>query len=154
LLKNYLDEVRSRYDLIIIDCPPTESILSRAAYHAADYVFIPVKPEFLSSIGLPLLQRSMDEFSSENPEASAPEVGGIIFNDTIDKVEQGKSRRDVQGFAKRVGWPIFKHEISHSESYPAGARQGKPIFMTDNARWVKKDELTRVGDEFLKEIGL
>lgn len=154
MLKNYLDEVRSRYDLIIIDCAPTESILSRAAYHAADWVFIPVKPEFLSSIGLPLLQRSMDEFASENPEASAPEVGGIIFNDTMDKVEQAKSRRDVQTFAKQTKWPILKNEISHSESYPAGARQGKPIFMTDNARWVKKDELTRVGDEFLKEIGL
>ena len=154
LLKKYLEDVRNNYDLIIVDCAPTESILSRAAYHAADYVFIPVKPEFLSSIGLPLLQRSMDEFSSENPDASVPEVGGIILNDTMDKVEQAKSRRDVQAFAKRFNWPIFKNEISHSESYPAGARQGKPIFLTDNARWVKKDELVRVGDEFLREIGL
>lgn len=154
LLKNYLDGVRNRYDLIIIDCAPTESILSRAAYHAADYVFIPVKPEFLSSIGLPLLQRSMNEFGEENPDATVPEVGGIILNDTIDKIEQAKSRRDVQLFAKHSGWPIFKNEISHSDSYPAGARQGKPIFMTDNARGVKKEELTRVGDEFLKGIGL
>lgn len=154
LLKKYLEEARTKYDLIIIDCGPTESTLSRAAYHAADYLFIPVRPEFLASIGLPLLQRSMEEFENENPEAVLPEVGGIIFNDTISKVEQAKSRRDVHAFAKRSGWPIFKNELSHSESYPAGARQGKPIFMTDNARWTKKDELTRVGDEFLKEIGL
>jgi chromosome partitioning protein len=154
MLKNYLEQVRNRYDLIIIDCAPTESTLSRAAYHAADYVYIPVKPEFLSSIGLPLLKRSMDEFGNENPDANVPEVAGIIFNDTMDKVEQAKSRRDVQVFAKRYGWPILKTDISHSESYPAGARQGKPIFMTHNARSVKKEELNRVGDEFLKGIGL
>lgn len=154
MLKIYLEEVHSKYDLIIIDCPPTESTLSRAAYHAADYLVIPVKPEFLSSIGLPLLQRSLEEFGTENPHATAPEVSGIIFNDTMEKLEQAKSRLDVQAFAKHSGWPIFKNEISHSESYPAGARQGKPIFMTENARWVKKDELGRVGDEFLKGIGL
>jgi chromosome partitioning protein len=103
---------------------------------------------------LPLLRRSLDAFADENPDATVPEVGGIIFNDTADKVEQAKSRRDVQMFAKTAGWPIFKHEIRHSDSYPAGACQGKPLFFTDNAREAKKEELGQVGDEFLKGIGL
>ncbi|WP_315766724.1 MULTISPECIES: ParA family protein [unclassified Bradyrhizobium] len=154
LLKTYLDEVRNMYDLIIIDCAPTESLLSIAAYHAADYVFIPVKPEFLPTIGLPLLQRSMLEFGNTYRDASVPEVGGIILNDTANKVEQEKSRHDILVAAKEYDWPILKNEISHSESYPAGARLGKPIFMTDNARTVKKSELVRLGDEFLKGIGL
>ena len=154
LLKSYLEEVRNLYDLIIIDCPPTESLLSHAAYHAADYVFIPVKPEFLSTIGLPLLHKSMVEFGNLYKDASVPEVGGIIFNDTANKVEQARSRKDVELAAKEYSWPVFKNEISHSESYPAGARLGKPIFMTDKARTVKKDELIRVGGEFLKGVGL
>lgn len=154
MLKTYLEQVSDQYDIIIIDCAPTESLLSTAAYHAADYVFIPVKPEFLSVIGLPLLHRSMAEFGSVHDNADVPEVGGIIFNDTANKTEQDKSRKEIEVAAKSFGWPILKNEISHSESYPAGARLGKPIFLTDNARTVKKDELMRVGNEFLKSIGL
>jgi chromosome partitioning protein len=154
ILKNYLDEVRNEYDLILIDCPPTESVLSTAAYHAADYIFVPVKPEFLSTIGLPLLLKSMTEFGSVHGEANVPELGGIILNDTMDKLEHEKSRKAVQESAREYNWPIFKNSLSHSESYPAGARMGKPIFMTDKARWTKKFELERVGDEFLSRIGL
>lgn len=154
VLKNYLNEVRGEYDLILIDCAPTESILSTAAYHAADYVFVPVKPEFLSAVGLPLLLRSMTEFGNVHPDESVPEIGGIILNDTMDKSQHDQSRRDVRFFAKENKWPIFKNELSHSESYLAGARLGKPIFMTDNARVAKKEELGRVGDEFLERIGL
>ena len=116
LLKSYLEEVRSLYDLIIIDCPPTESLLSHAAYHAADYVFIPVKPEFLSTIGLPLLHKSMVEFGNLYKEASVPEVGqSSSFDGTANKVEQAKSRKDVELAAKQYSWPVFKNEISHSK---------------------------------------
>lgn len=76
ILAKYLEEVRSDYDLILIDCAPTESVLSTAAYHAADYVFVPVKLEFLSTLGLPLLLKSMKEFGSINGEESVPEFGG------------------------------------------------------------------------------
>ena len=44
-------------------------------------------------------------------------------------------------------------EFSHSDSYPAGSRQGKPIFMTDNARSARKDALERAADEFLRRVG-
>ncbi|WP_184512548.1 ParA family protein [Tardiphaga robiniae] len=154
ILAKYLEEVRSDYDLILIDCAPTESVLSTAAYHAADYVFVPVKLEFLSTLGLPLLLKSMKEFGSINGEESVPEFGGIILNDTMDKLEHQKSRQAIEDSAKACSWPIFKNSLSHSESYPAGARLGKPIFMTDKARSTKKHELERVGDEFLARIGL
>ena len=42
-------------DLIIIDCAPTESIFTQAAYHASRYVLVPVKPEYFATIGFPLL---------------------------------------------------------------------------------------------------
>ncbi|HVV40382.1 MAG TPA: ParA family protein [Nitrobacter sp.] len=154
ILKNYLEQVRSEYDLVIVDCAPTESVLSTAAYHAADYVFVPVKPEFLSTIGLPLLLKSMNEFGSVNGVESVPALGGIILNDTMDKLEHEKSTKAVQDSAAECKWPVFENSLSHSESYPAGARLGKPIFMTDKARSTKKTELARVGNEFLMRMGL
>ena len=154
ILKSYLEEVRNDYDLILIDCAPTELILSTAAYFAADYIFVPVRPEFLSTIGLPLLLKSLDDFVRIHGEEHVPELGGIIFNDTSGKVEHDRSRQTVRKVASENKWYVFKNEITHSESYPAGARLGKPIFMTENARSYKKEELASVGDEFLKRIGL
>lgn len=154
VLQHYLNEIRNEYDLIMIDCAPTESVLAMAAYFAADYVFVPVKPEFLSTIGLPLLLKSMNEFGNLHPDATVPELGGIIFNDTMDKIEHDKSRKTVRDIAAENNWPIFKNEITHSDSYPAGARAGKPIFMTEKARSNKKDELARVGEEFMQKVGL
>jgi chromosome partitioning protein len=154
LLHDYLEEVKNQYDLILIDCAPTESILSTAAYLAADYVFVPVKPEFLSTIGLPLLLRSMEEFRKTHRNHSAPELGGIIFNDTGEKLEHDRSREYVKNLAQKHKLTVFKHEVSHSDSYPAGARVGKPIFLTDNARTWKKDEFNRVAKEFIEKVGL
>jgi chromosome partitioning protein len=50
-LAKALAKVAKNYDLILIDCAPTESILTEAAYHASRYALVPVKPEFLATIG-------------------------------------------------------------------------------------------------------
>ncbi|WP_242121950.1 AAA family ATPase [Sphingomonas lacusdianchii] len=154
VLRDALDEVRDGYDLIIIDCAPTESILSTATYFAADWILVPVKPEFLSAIGLPLLLKSITEFENTHRTEMTPQIAGIVFNDVSDRVEHDRSRRFVRDTATRHAIPVFRNEINHSDSYPAGARQGKPIFLTDNARSTRKEELERVGDEFLGSIGL
>lgn len=154
LLRDYIQDVRGEYDLIILDCAPTESILSTASYLTTDFVFVPVKPEFLSTIGLPLLLRSIKEFEVTHRNAPTPEIGGIIFNDTGEKVEHDRSREYVRQIATQHNLEVFKNEVSHSDSYPAGARTGKPIFLTENARQWKKDEFNRVAREFLERIGL
>ena len=53
-------------DLVIIDCAPTESIFTQAAYHASRYVLVPVKPEYFATIGFPLLNDSPG-IQSEKP---------------------------------------------------------------------------------------
>ena len=154
VLRDKLETVRSQYDLILIDCAPTESILSTATYYAADWIVVPVKPEFLSTIGLPLLLQSLSEFRSSHPTEDPPEIAGVLFNDVSDRVEHDRSRRHVREVAEDNDLNVFTNELSHSDSYPTGARQGKPIFMTDNARSVRKNELDAVGMEVLRKIGL
>ena len=154
VLRDELEGLRADYDLVVIDCAPTESILSTAAYYASDWIVVPVRPEFLATIGLPLLIKSIREFENTHQTEHPPVIAGILFNGVSERVEHGRSRRDVRNTADTYDIPVFDNEISHSDSYPAGARQGKPIFMTDNARGSRKDELERVADEFLRRIGL
>lgn len=152
LLRDQLKEVRSDYDLVVIDCAPTESILSKAAYLASDYIFVPVKPEFLSTIGLPLLLRSLQKFQDDHTREEAPEVRGIIFNDSEDKKEHAMSRKSVREIAGDNGWYVFKNSVSHSNSYPAGARVGRPIFTTGYARENRILEFNGVAREFYERV--
>ena len=66
-LSRALADLEDTYDLILVDCAPTESILTTAAYLSCDFLLVPVKPEYLSAIGLPLLARSMREFQDAYP---------------------------------------------------------------------------------------
>ncbi len=79
LLPQFLSKVADSYDLVIIDCAPTESIFTTAAYRSSRYIVAPVKPEFLATIGLPLLTRSLEEFRLLHQQMV--EMAGIVFND-------------------------------------------------------------------------
>lgn len=156
LLPKFLAKVEKHYDLIIIDCAPTESILTTAAYRSSRYVFVPVKPEFLATIGLPLLARSLQEHRILH-QSQDLDMGGIIFNDmrrSKTSPEQAESTRNVSDFAAGEGWNVFENRAYHSDSYPAGSRSGDPIFHTQYARGYVIGEFGKVADEFLTAAGL
>lgn len=154
-LANFLEPLKKTYDLILIDCPPTQSMLTDAAYASSDYVLIPVKPEFLSTIGLPLLIKSLEDYKLEHPGRSDIEIVGILFNAVSEvKAEHQRSKHDVMALAKKNHWYVFKNEISYSDSYPKGSREGKPIFLTGYARWDRVNEFESLANEFLERIGL
>ena len=78
-----------------------------------------------------------------------------MFNDSdSSKSEHNRSRKTVLKVAKEQGWHIFEGQLSHSDSYPAGARAGKPIFLTGYARSWKKEELMAVAKEFMDRVGI
>ena len=150
LLAGFAESVSSEYDIVLIDCPPTESMLTEAAYFACDYVLVPVKPEFLATIGLPLLGQSMREF--EDKEGREIQLAGIVFNATQATAEQTKAKSDVRKLAREQSWYIFKNEISYSASYPSGARQGRPIYLTDYARSSRVDEFRSFAGELMERL--
>jgi chromosome partitioning protein len=51
-----LEKVLPEYDLVICDCPPNLQTATQNALYASDYYLVPMQPDFLSSIGLGLLQ--------------------------------------------------------------------------------------------------
>jgi len=154
LLTKFLSKIEQNYELIILDCPPTESLFTWAAYLASDYILVPVKPEYLSSIGLPLLVNSMEEFKKRYEDHNL-ELAGIVFNHTSGYVpEEIKSKDEVKAIAQQHGWHVFQNEVSYSRSYPKGAREGQPIFRTSYARYDQAARFSAFANEFAQRISL
>ena len=154
-LAKVLARVSDQYDLIIIDCAPTESVLTDAAYFASRYMIVPIKPEFMATIGLPLLARSLKEFRLENEDHKV-EIAGLVFNHSSSyssSPENWQSIKDISKFAKENNWYICENQVIYSASYPKSAREGKPLSRTSYARHdvirrfhgLAKEVFTRIG---------
>jgi chromosome partitioning protein len=154
-LAKALAKVADDYDLVIIDCAPTESVLTDIAYFASGYVVVPVKPEFLASIGLPLLARSLDVFRRENDDHRI-EVAGIVFNhgDYQPGPESKRSMKEVRDLSAQEGWHIFDAEIPHSKAIPKSARESSIIRYTSHARSGVKLAMAEFCDELFRIIGV
>ena len=153
-LSKFLSKIENEYDLILLDCAPTESVLTQAAYLASDHVLVPVKPDFLSTIGLPLLARSIKQYKQQYEDHNL-EVAGIVFNNTTGySPEEILSKNEVNDEAKRNGWYVFKAEISSSRSYAKGAREGKPIFSTSYARSSQAEVFHHFATELAERLKL
>ncbi len=156
LLARFVAKVEEKYDLIIIDCSPTDSILTDAAYHCSRFILVPIRAEFLASIGFPLLNRSIDAFSLRH-EDKIIEVCGLVFNDFNrhnQKREHRLARKDVKDKAAKYGWYVFENDIPHSDSYFRAARDGMPIDRTKGTHDVVKTEFTAFATEFFGRVGL
>ena len=155
-LAKALAQVSDTYDLILIDCAPTESILTDAAYFASRHVIVPVKPEFMATIGLPLLARSIQEFQIENNDHSI-EITGLIFNHSStysDGPEGRRSIAEVQEQALQHGWHIFGSRMKYSASYPRAARDGTRLGSTSNVRQDVVQEFEQLKDEIFGRLGV
>ena len=155
-LAKSLARISDRYDLILIDCAPTESILTDAAYFASRYVIVPVRPEFMATIGLPLLAESVKVFQMENDDHEI-EIAGLIFNYPSYSQEGPEVRRsitEIRELAEEHGWHIFSNRIGYSASYARAARTGTPLARTTHARYTVIEEFEEVKDEIFHKIGI
>jgi chromosome partitioning protein len=139
-------------DLIIIDCSPTESILTTAAYHASGYVLVPVKPEYFATIGFPLLRQSLDNFKSRNRGNHISVVGVVINNAFYDGgnnggPEKARALQEIREESNKNGWKVYTREIEHSRGYPKIMRGDYSY--SGNAQY-----FSMFGNEFFESIGL
>jgi chromosome partitioning protein len=153
-LSKIIAKIEEEYDLILIDCAPTESILTTAAYLSSNYLLVPVKPEYLSSIGLPLLVNSMQDFRNEY-EDSKLKLAGVVFNGTSDySPEEMLAKAKVREVAVKNKWHVFEAEVPFSRSFPKGAREGQPIFRTSYSRSHQVARFNVFAEEFANRINL
>jgi len=98
-LKRVLDPLRSRFDHIFIDCPPSLGLLTLNALVAADAVLIPLHCEYFALEGLADLVGTMRRVRSAlNP---ALDIEGVLLTMYDDRTNLGQSvARDVREFFK------------------------------------------------------
>lgn len=155
-LAKALARLGDRYDLVIIDCAPTESILTDAAYFASRFVIVPVKPEFMATIGLPLLARSISEFRLENDDHEL-DIAGLAFNHSSvysTGPEGRKSMKEVRELASEHQWNVFDNHVTYSASYAKAAREGTPLSQTSYAHGSVIKEFEKFKDEVFHTIKL
>ncbi|WP_203624613.1 ParA family protein [Lacticaseibacillus sp. 866-1] len=68
IISDYIEEMGfdTTYQYILIDCPPTWSILTSASLYASRFFVIPSKVDFYSSLGIQLLMRNIRKYIWKN----------------------------------------------------------------------------------------
>jgi chromosome partitioning protein len=151
-LAKYLSKNFKQKDLILIDCSPTESILTTAAYHASGKVLVPVKPEYFATVGFPLLQQSLSSFRSQN-RGHTIEVAGVVINNAFydggnnGGPEKLQAMRDIRAEASKNSWPLYKNEIMFSRGFPK-------LMRGDYSYQGNAQYFFTFADEFFQSIGL
>ena len=111
-------------DLVLVDCAPTESVFTHAAYHASRFVLVPVKPEYFATIGFPLLNDSLDAFRRNNQGHHIDVIGVVINNSSYHYSgnnggpERERSLREIRNAARTNGWHVFERQIPLSRGFP------------------------------------
>lgn len=156
-LAEALAQIEDQYDLIIIDCPPTESVLTDAAYAASRYVMVPVKPEFLGAIGLPLLASSMNDFRSRNPDHEL-DICGIAINFFPNGKKFGPEARtsiaEIEEIAKEHRWSIYPARIPVSPTFARATRAGTFIATTTSVKAPTPQKFHEFAKQFFASIGM
>jgi chromosome partitioning protein len=126
-LKKALEPVRSRYDYILIDCPPSLGVLTLNGMAAADAVLIPMQCEYFAMEGLSLLLQTVKQMQkSLNLKL---DIGGIFFTmyDPRTRLAQDVVKRVSAYFKNKVFTTIIPRNVRLSEA----PSHGLPISIYD-----------------------
>ena len=109
-LRDRLDEIRSAYDAVIIDCPPTLGLLTVNALVASTHLLIPIQSSYFALEGTDDLLETVEKVRARaNP---ALKIAGVLI--TMHDRRTSLSR-DIRGQIRKVFGPmVFNTVITKS----------------------------------------
>jgi chromosome partitioning protein len=126
-LKAALSDVRKQYDFIIIDCPPSLSILTLNALTAADSVLIPIQCEFYALEGLAELLNTIRTVQKTLNKALSIEGALLTMFDSRLNLSKQVSG-DVREFFNEK---VFNTTINRNVKLSEAPSSGRPILSYD-----------------------
>lgn len=126
-LKNALTPLKSLYDYILIDCPPSLGLLTLNGLAAADSVLVPMQCEYFALEGITLLLKSVDKVQkSINPNLV---IGGIFFTMYDSRIRLAQDVvMQVKSYFKDV---VFSTIIPRNVRLSEAPSRGLPICSYD-----------------------
>jgi len=126
-LKVSLSKVRSKYDFIIIDCPPSLGLLTVNSLTAADTVLVPIQCEYYALEGLSQLMNTVKLVQKHlNPEL---DVEGVVL--TMFDARTNLSIQVVEEVKKYFKNKVYRTIIPRNVRLSEAPSFGLPIIMYD-----------------------
>jgi chromosome partitioning protein len=126
-LRLKVDQIRERYEYIIIDCPPALDLLTLNALVAADKVLIPIQCEFFALEGISQLIDTIDGIRDSFQHNLG--IEGILLTMYDDRTNL--TRQVAQDLAEFFKDEIFRTVIPRSVRLAEAPSHGKPILFYD-----------------------
>ncbi len=158
ILKDAFQELKKKYDYILLDCPPNIYMVSRNAILSSDYYLIPTIPDFISCYGIPFILQHIENIQKEVREKgkrARASFLGIVRNRM--KFAQGipvkeheeQTSRLITDYDERLFESVIKDRIGVAEL--PGAR--KNIHQESAGKFVDiRREFEGLANEFLGRI--
>jgi chromosome partitioning protein len=128
-LKKLIDPLRSEFDYIVVDCPPSLSLLTVNAMTAADTLLIPLQCEFYALEGLSQLIQTYHRIRRGlNPRL---QIAGILL--TMFDKRTNLSHQVAEDAAKHFKGLVFETIIPRNVRLGESPSFGKPILLYDAA---------------------
>jgi len=127
VLSEILNSVRDQYDFILIDCPPSLSMLTVNAMAAADGVIIPIQCEYYALEGLSALMNTIARVAdSINPNII---IEGLLrtMYDPRNSLTNDVSDQLMQHFGERVYRTVIPRNVRLAEA----PSYGQPVLAYD-----------------------
>lgn len=144
-LQNFLKEKAAGYDYVLLDCPPTISIYTQAAILASDKYLVPLKPDPLSTIGLPLLEKWLDDFIDD--AGKRIQKVGIVFC-LVRGPLPNQMKFVMDDLRNRRTDEVFQPQLSESTKVAESVEKHLPVFLVDASSKSAK-EVIEITQEFL-----
>ena len=126
-LKDAIAQVKDNYDIIVIDCPPSLSLLTVNALTAADEVIIPIQCEYYALEGISQLTHTLELVrESLNPGLK---IRGIVL--TMFDPRTLLSSQVAEEARKYFGNKVFKTVIPRNVRLAEAPSFGQPILFYD-----------------------
>ncbi|MGM0900464.1 MAG: ParA family protein [Bacillota bacterium] len=141
------NNLKEKYDYIFIDCPPTNSLWTLSAVVASDYYMMPVKPDYLSSVGLSLFKSVIGELIKNY--ASSIKCIGVVFTMTEPNTLLTQKIRSVVTESADFGDKVYSGEMRRTTRIASIQRDRKFILDLNDDH---TNDLKRIAREFLGRV--
>jgi chromosome partitioning protein len=128
ILNRAIEDIRSKYDFVIIDCPPSLGLLTINALTASDSVIIPVQCEYFALEGLGQLLNTIKIVRQHLN--TFLEIEGVLL--TMFDNRTRLSSQVAQEVKKYFNDKVFNTVISRNVRLAEAPSFGKPILLYDS----------------------